>query len=388
MAQPTSLKIGIVLDTSLDPMDGVQQYVVGIGEWLRQQGNDVHYLVGQTEKRQLPNIHSLAKNVTVTFNGNKTTIPLWVSKRKIKTFISSQKFDVLHVQMPHHPLMAQRIILAAQPETAVIGTFHILPYTWKETLGTKILGKFLKRSLERFDAIFAVSEPARVFAELSFKIKASVLPNVVNLSWYKDRLGTPREASETTTIVFLGRLVERKGALQLLQAVAVLPKSVQNNIVVKIGGKGELLPELQKYAAEAQISHLISFVGFVAEEDKPAFLHQADIAVFPSMGGESFGIVLLEAMAAQSGVVLGGNNPGYASVLAPWPETLVDPLQTHLFAQQLEKFITNVGKRRELHHQQQAAISQYDIATVGPKLFNSYQIAIAKRTNKQDNTSK
>lgn len=388
MVRQPKLKIGIVLDTSLDPMDGVQQYVVGIGEWLRDQGHNVHYLVGETKSRQLPNIHSLSKNVTVTFNGNKTTIPLWVGKRKIRRFLKDEQFDILHVQMPHHPLMAQRIVLAADPKTAVIGTFHILPYTWKETLGTKILGKFLKKSLRRFDKIFAVSEPARVFAENSLNITADVLPNVVNLAWYRSRIDDEAKTSTKTKIVFLGRLVERKGALQLLQAIAVLPRHVQDSIEVIIGGRGALLPQLEEYVKEAHIEHLVTFAGFIAEEDKPSFLNQADIAVFPSIAGESFGIVLLEAMAAKSGAVLGGNNPGYASVLAPWPEALVDPNNTKAFADQLEKFITNTGKRRQLYHEQQAAIGQYDIASVGPKLVNSYQIAIAKRADKLDNTIK
>src|SRR4051812_5685806 len=106
-------KIGIVLDTSLDPADGVQQYVIAMGEWLRAQGQEVHYLAGETTDRQLPNIHSLARNVNVVFNGNRVSIPLPTSRRKLQRFITESPFDVLYVQTPHHPLMSQRLICAA-----------------------------------------------------------------------------------------------------------------------------------------------------------------------------------------------------------------------------------------------------------------------------------
>ena len=134
------LKIGIVLDTSLDPNDGVQQYVLAIGGWLTKQGHDVHYLVGQTEQRQLPNLHSLAKNIKVQFNGNRTTIPLPTSRKKLRAFLQQHKFDILHVQVPHSPFMAQRLISAASKDTAVIGTFHILPFGKIPRLANHVLG--------------------------------------------------------------------------------------------------------------------------------------------------------------------------------------------------------------------------------------------------------
>src|SRR4051812_3995826 len=118
-AGATGLKIGLVLDTSLDPTDGVQQYVISVGEWLRGRGHDVHYLVGQTARHDLPNVHSLARNIGVVFNGNRTTIPLPTSRRKLRRFLDRQRFDVLHVQTPHSPFMSQRLILVADKRTAI-----------------------------------------------------------------------------------------------------------------------------------------------------------------------------------------------------------------------------------------------------------------------------
>src|SRR5665811_763407 len=119
------LKIGLVLDSGLDKPDGVQQYVLSVGEWLRGQGHDVHYLVGETKRRDIEGLHSLSRNIRVSFNGAAgSTVPLWASKRKLLALVAAEQFDVLHVQVPHHPLLAQRIILAAGPDTAIIGTFH------------------------------------------------------------------------------------------------------------------------------------------------------------------------------------------------------------------------------------------------------------------------
>ena len=178
-------KIGLVIDTSLDPTDGVQQYVLSIGDWLSQQGHDVHYLAGQTDKRKLPNLHSLSRNITVSFNGNRTTIPLPTSRRKLRNFIQKEQFDVLHVQTPHHPLMAQRLILAASPQTAVVGTFHILPYGALSRIGTRLLGWWLRPSLKPDGLVVLRSSIASgvdvVLAVLELAPLARVGPLLVDL---------------------------------------------------------------------------------------------------------------------------------------------------------------------------------------------------------------
>jgi phosphatidylinositol alpha-mannosyltransferase len=386
MSSP-KLKIGFVVDDTLDKPDGVQQYVLRVGEWLAKQGHEIHYLVGQSSRTDIENVHSLSRNIPVTFNKNHLSIPLPAPKKPIKRLLASENFDILHVQMPYSPFLAAKVIRAASSQTAVIGTFHILPYAWLERVGTRILGKILYRSLRRFDHIFAVSEPAKAFAEASFGVRAKVLPNVVDLAWYR-RMTKDQPKNSLVNIVFLGRLVERKGSMQLLKAVASLPTDVQDMTRVTIAGKGPLLARLQAYAVESKIAHIVEFAGFVSEEEKPALLGSADIAVFPATGGESFGIVLLEAMAANAGVVLGGNNPGYASVLSAWPQSLFDPSDTTQFADLLAAYITDQDKRQQLHEAQQQTIPEYDIASVGQKLLIEYQNAIAKRRERQHNKLK
>lgn len=368
------MKIGFVLDDSLDKTDGVQQYVLTLGQWMRHQGHEVHYLVGHTERKDIPHIHSLSRNIQTHFNQNRMSTPLPASKKLIKALLEREQFDALHIQMPYSPFMAGRVIMAAPNTTKVIGTFHIIPFSWIEKTATRLLGLILWRSLRRFNTIYSVSEPARIFARRSFGVKSTVLPNVVNIASFHSGRPINKYKDGKVTIVFLGRLVERKGCMYLLQALEQLHQQhLLNNVRVLICGKGQLLSDLEAYVHNHHLSSIVHFVGFVSEEDKPHYLATADIAVFPSTGGESFGIVLIEAMAAGSTVVLGGNNIGYASVLQDRQELLIDPLNTLEFAKTLKHFIASQRARHSAAKWQREHVQQYDVAVVGRKLLDQYE---------------
>ncbi|MEJ0073019.1 MAG: glycosyltransferase family 4 protein [Candidatus Saccharibacteria bacterium] len=203
------------------------------------------------------------------------------------------------------------------------------------------------------------------------------MPNAVRLQQFAGA----HSDSTATNIVFLGRLVVRKGCLQLLRAVAYLRAHglYEGDFRVIVGGKGELLPELKRFVAEHRLGEIVSFHGFVDETEKAGFLAAGDIAVYPSSGGESFGIVLLEAMAAARGVVLGGDNPGYASVLAPYPDQLFDPADTPAFAEKLAWYLKHPDERRRAAAEQHAYVKRFDVDTVGRELLEVYSSALQKR---------
>ena len=372
------LKIGLVLDTSLDPPDGVQQYVVSVGEWLRSQGHDVHYLVGETKSRDLPNIHSLARNISVRFNGNRTTIPLWVNRRKLKRLLAAEKFDILHVQTPHHPLMAQPIILMAdRRRTAIIGTFHIAAYSWTVTAGNYLLGFWLRPSLKRFYRIVAVSTAARDFARRTFRVDTPVLPNTFDYQRFNNAKAFSKYHNKKVTILFLNRLVPRKGCQVLLEAAAILAKDpTMPEFEVVVCGKGPQAASLKNYVKRQGLESIVEMTGFVSEEDKPRYYASADIAVFPSSGGESFGIVLLEAMASGKAAVLAGNNPGYASVMEPRPELLFDPSDSVALAELLGEYIRNQKLRQQAADRGEEYTKAFDTAVVGKKLVQLYREAL------------
>jgi phosphatidylinositol alpha-mannosyltransferase len=372
------LKIGIVFDDTLDKPDGVQQYILTVGRWLRTQGHDVHYIVGETTRQDITHTHSMGRNVKVRFNQNRMSIPLPVSKAKIRALLAQEQFDVLHVQVPYSPQLAARVIAAAPKTTAVIGTFHIAPHSPVVHVANRLLGMWLKPTLRRFDTMLAVSSVAKTFAHQTFGVECEVLPNTINLQPFF--AGKPMvKYKSIPTIVFLGRLVERKGCQYLLAAVVELRKTYAHPFKVVICGGGPLEQTLRTYADSHDLHDIVSFEGYINEADKPDYLASADVVTYPSTGGESFGIVILEAMAASKGVVLAGNNPGYASVLESHPEALFDPANATAFAALLESYLGDAQARKTAHDWQQTLVRQYDIAVVGPKILKVYNEALRKR---------
>lgn len=374
------MKIGLVFDGSLVKTDGVAQYVLTLGQWLRSKGHEVHYLVGETDRTDLENVHSLSRNLTVRANQNKVQTPLPANKAKIKKLLQDVSFDVLHVQMPHSPFMAARVVNAAGPKTAIVGTFHIMPASSLVHVGTKALGFWLRRNLRKFSAFISVSEVAQVFSKQTFGIDSVVIPNTAPLERFFDAKPFSTD-KKTRNVVFLGRLVERKGCQYLLKAVAKLQRdgAWPSDAKVIVCGGGSLQLKLTQFVHEAGLTDVVDFKGFVSEEDKPRFLAAADVAVFPSTGGESFGIVLIEAMAAARGMVLAGNNPGYASVLQHHPESLFDPHDTDKLAELLLAALTNETTRSQASQWQKTYAQDFTPDVVGKKILALYRDALRKK---------
>lgn len=376
------LRIGLVFDDSLDAPDGVQQYVLTVGRWLTREGHDVHYLVGQTSRQDIPNLHSLARNWRVKFNGNRLSIPLPASKRQLRQLLQDADFDIIHVQVPYSPLLAGRIIRLLPAKTGVVGSFHVLPYSFSVMLANRILALLNRHTAKRFDVMLANTVPTAEFAGRVYGFAPAVVPNPFPLKHFTSHPATADDAK--LTIVFLGRLVERKGAFELVRAIQYLRRQglSKRSFRVLIGGKGSQAEPIKRYLAQHKLDDIVELKGFVDESDKPAFLAQADIAVFPSTSGESFGISLLEGMAAARGVVLAGDNPGYRAVLEPLSERqLVRPLDTPAFAQILADYLEDDEARRLASHAQREYVRRFDITVVGPQIEDAYFKALRSRPN-------
>lgn len=364
---PKRLKIGFVLDDTLDTPDGVQQYVLTVGKWLSGQGHEVHYLVGGSTRSDIDNVHSMARNVRVRFNQNRLSIPLPTRKSIITKKLSQLDLDVLHVQMPYSPLFAGRVVGAAPQKTKIIGTFHIVPASWLHSAGARSLELMNRRTLRKFHRIISVSPAAASFAKTVFGIDSIIIPNAVEINKMRHK----PISNKYLHIVFLGRLVERKGCEYLLKALVQLQNQYNGKYTITIAGKGPLSESLRAYADKSELKNT-KFMGFISEEDKPALLASADIAVFPSTGGESFGIVLIEAMAAGSRVVLGGDNVGYRSVLGGNEQLLVNPENTVAFANRLQYFLEHKQARDTAAKWSRQNIGLYDIGVVGKRLVEIY----------------
>lgn len=366
------LKVGLILDDSLDTTDGVQQYVLAIGGWLTSKGHEVHYLVGETKRNDIPHIHSLSRNVHVRFNGNRMSMPLPVSRRKIRALLDKEHFDILHVQMPYSPFLAGRILKAAR-DTPKFGTFHVLPHSPSSRLANEALGRWVRSTVQGFSQVFAVSAAAQTFVQQLYGVEGRVLPNVVDVARFHDAVPLREYDDQVQTIMFLGRLVPRKGCGILLEAITILQQ--RKNLPpfrVLICGKGPLDMELRQYVADQRLEKIVAFTGFVPEDKKPRYMASADILVFPSTAGESFGIVLLEAMATGRSVVVAGDNPGYRSVLGERPDLLVEPNNAFSLANTLTDFLRDADARKQAVVWGSKYVAQFDVAAVGAQLLETY----------------
>jgi phosphatidylinositol alpha-mannosyltransferase len=374
------MKIALVLDDSLDRPDGVQQYVLSVGTYLASVGHNVHYVCSSASRTDLEQpLHSLVGNFEVTFNGNGLRIPRVASRRVLRAFVERERFDVLHVQMPHSPLFSARLVRQARRvqgrAVTIVGTFHIFPNGRIASLGTRLLGLVLRRNLRAFDRFCAVSAPAAAFARASFGIEPEVIGipvPVAALAAAAAARPAPPDSSDRVHLAFLGRLVQRKGVLEFVDALGALAPDVRDRVRVTIGGRGPLTADVERAIERHHLQDVVGMWGFVAEEEKPAFYGQADIAVFPATGGESFGIVLTEAMASGSGVVIGGDNPGYRSVLGDSPDVLVDPRDTAAFAALLTRLIDDPALRASIRAEQQVRVLAFDVGVIGPQIEALY----------------
>lgn len=366
------MKIGFVLDDTLDSTDGVQQYVLLLGSWLTSHGHEVHYLTTRSRRQDIEHLHAIGKNLRIKFNRNVVPFVLPSSPRQIAQTLEREQFDVLHIQMPYNPGFGARVITLAPAGTAIVGTFHIAPYSVTEKMLTKVLSYWVKPSRLKFDAVMSVSRPAKELARDSFKLDSVVVSNMVDTASY--RLASSLTFNETPELLFVGRLVPRKGCEHFIKSLELLTTAFQATIV----GDGPERVKLEKLVQKAGLSDKVGFAGFVSEAKKRKLLAKADIAVYPSTGGESFGIVLIEAMAAGSCLVLAGDNPGYQSVLGALPETMFDPTNHQQLAGKIESYINDHQKAQRLYRAQQKLVKQYDVEVVALQVLHIYQQAVAK----------
>lgn len=375
------LVVGLVIDDNLDRPDGVQQYVLTLGAELARRGHEVHYVASTTVRTDLPNLHVLGRNVGVTFNGNRLSTPLPASRAAVRALLDEVPFDVLHVQMPYSPVLAGRLVSAARGGTAVVGTFHIYPHSWWVTAGTRVLGLVERRRLRRFRRVLATSEAAASFAHATFGVPTSVLGNPVDLARFRpaadDATGTS-DAERPVRIVFLGRLVPRKGPRELLAAVVAMARTgTARRWTLTIAGRGPLHDELAATVAREGLTG-VELPGFVAEEDKAGLLADADVVALPSTGGESFGISVVEALAAARGVVLAGDNPGYRTTMLGLEDQLLDPGDTAAFARTLARWVDDPQARAEVAQRQRAAAARFDTPAIVDEVVRTYRAALGR----------
>jgi phosphatidylinositol alpha-mannosyltransferase len=159
-----------------------------------------------------------------------------------------------------------------------------------------------------------------------------------------------------------------------------LDEAHKKKVQVRICGIGPDRKALESYVRSRGLMHTVEFYGFIEETGKNKFLNESDIAVFPSKGGESFGIVLTEAMAAGGPIVLAGDNPGYRSVLED-EKFLFEPNDFKELSGKITYFMDNPSDMNTVFSFQQKLVKNYDINKIGERLLVNFR-SIVQNKNK------
>lgn len=368
-------------DDTIDRFGGIGLYVTTLGGALSRRGHHVEYLVGSSQQQWIDDsrVRALARNVPVRFNGNVLSMPAWSRARTLRGALVEGRFDVLHVQVPYSPLMAGRLLRACDARCAVVGTYHVASSRVAARVGAKLLRAPCRSTDARFDRMLAVSQTASDFAsECSGLSVDEVIPNLLDAGRVRSQANL-RCDLPSAEVVFVGRLVPRKGAEHLLRALHALAGfSDAQRPRAAILGDGPLRVELQQLAERLGLTDRVGFHGAVSDPEKAAMLRQAHIACFPSLFGESFGVVVLEALAAGADMVLAGDNPGYRELLQD-PAVLVQPRDSRMFARRLATLLGDADLRRSLGARQRELLRSCSHDEVTERVERAYVTALESR---------
>jgi phosphatidylinositol alpha-mannosyltransferase len=299
----------------------------------------------------------------------RVTLSPWLSSR-VKAVLDREKFDIIHLHEPLMPMLCTTVLRLSQ--AANIGTFHACHgspgYDFAKPLGTWLL----KRWFRRLHGKIAVSKPAMEFAHSYFPGYYNIIPNGVDIDHFSPNLLPVEEFGDgKLNILFVSRLEKRKGLNYLLGAFSQVKREIPNSRLI-IAGPGTRLR--RKYEGEVRRSGLkdVVFTGLVPYEELPRYYKTADVFCAPATGRESFGIILLEAMAAGKPVVA-SNIEGYASVLAHNVDgLLVPPADKEMLARALISLLTDESLRREMGARGRVKALEYSWERIARNVLNYY----------------
>jgi phosphatidylinositol alpha-mannosyltransferase len=372
------LCIAFGYDGNLSHNSGVSNFVLTVGDYLSERGHDVHHFVARTELHA-SNIHALARTVNIPSNGSVYPQALPAARASVEAEIDAVQPDVFHSQLPFQPWVTGHAIKRLGSTVARIGTFHTLAETPVSKMYTRLLARMNHAQLAEFDMTFAATPPLQDQVSDYYGIRPSLLALPVNV----EKLSVSKKMSayddEKLNLAFIGRLDPRKGCQNLLGAMSLLDAGIKNSTRLLIAGDGPLRSEMETTVNEHNLEESVHFLGTIPPEAKPDFLATSDIAVFPAIKSESFGLVIAEALAATSGVVVGGNNPGYQAALGYQREALFDPTSPAAIAEFIKNLVTNDALRDQIRNRQRCLVADYDIRNIGPTIENAYLQAAHER---------
>jgi phosphatidyl-myo-inositol alpha-mannosyltransferase len=361
------MRIGMVCPYSFDVPGGVQSHVLQLAEVMVARGHVVSVLAPSSPDASLPDyVVSGGKAVPIPYNGSVARLRFGpATHRKVKRWLAEGEFDVLHLHEPNAPSLSMLALQAA--EGPIVATFHT---STTKSLTLSVFQGILRPYHEKIVGRIAVSDLARRWQMEALGSDAVEIPNGVDVASYETASpldGYPRPGK---SVLFLGRYNEpRKGMAVLLAALPTLVERFAD-IEILIVGRGDE-EELREEAGDLA-SHL-RFLGQVDDADKARALRSADVYCAPHTGGESFGIVLVEAMAAGTAVVASDLDAFRRVLLDGGAGKLVPVDDPAAMASALIEMLSDDALRRRYVDAASAAVQRYDWSVVARQIMRVYE---------------
>jgi len=367
------VRIGIVCPYSWDIPGGVQAHVRDLAEALLDLGHVVSVLApGDDDTPDLPRyVVTAGRAVRIPYNGSVARLQFGlVSATRVRRWLRDGDFDVVHVHEPAPPSLS--LLACMIHDGPLVATFHaaLTKSRWLAMSDT-----LLQPFLEKLSGRIAVSDAARKVIVEHLGADAVVIPNGVAVSHYTDARPLPGYPRAGGTVGFIGRYDEPRKGMDVL--VPALEKLVPQRpgLRLLVAGRGEAEEFLA--GVPRAVRERIDLMGQVSERDKARMLKSVDVYCAPNTGQESFGVILLEAMAARTPIV--------ASELEAFKRVLGGGVAGQLFpigdsaalARELARVLDDAALRRRLVEAAAKAVVPYDWSTVVKEVLRVYELAIA-----------
>ncbi len=299
----------------------------------------------------------------------RITLSPWLSSR-IKAILDREHFDICHLHEPLMPMLCTTVLRLSNVPN--VGTFHASGGKPWYSFGTPIGKSILKKWVRKLDGKIAVSEPAMEYVSKYFPGDYTIIPNGVDSKHFSPDVPPIEEFSDgKLNILFVGRLEKRKGLDYLLEAYKQIKPEFPDTRLIVVGPGKRLRKKYERRVMRDRLKDVV-VIGYAAYRDLPRYYQTADIVCCPATGRESFGIVLLEAMAVGKPVVA-SNIQGYNSVVTHGAEgLLVPPKNAEKLAQALTSLMTDGALRQQMGNEGRLKAVQYDWENVAQRVLDYY----------------
>lgn len=365
------MRVGLVSPYSFDVPGGVQLHVLDLADHLLARGHEVSVLAPAEDDTPLPPyVVSAGSAVPVRYNGSVARLAFGpVVAARVNRWVEEGGFDVLHIHEPASPSVSILALWAA--EGPVVATFHTATL---KSRALRLAQPMLQPSLEKISARIAVSEAARQTVAAHLGGDTVVIPNGVYVARFRpdpqlsrrwgSRQGGPR-------VVFLGRFGERRKGLLVLVGAAQEILSHHPDAQFLVAGPGEVAEAAK--LLPSTVASAFRFLGPLSDAEKVSLLADADVYVAPNTGGESFGIILVEAMSAGAPVVA-SDLPAFDAVLDQGRAGLTFPVgDSPGLARQVCRLLGDSRLRTQMATAGQARAWAFDWSRVGEQVLAVYE---------------